>query len=113
MFHSLRLILQQFTPKHRERWAALRMGVWAGSKVLIHSFCSCPPIQWCLFWGANARFSHHLCLLGEAGAGAGDGDTHGPNSLPSESTLSSSLTVPADALCPPDSLTPSIPYLES
>ena len=84
MFHSLRLILQQFTLKQTELWAALSMGVWAGSKVLIHSFCSCPPIQWCLFWGANARFSHLLCLLGEAGAGAGDGDKHGPNSLPSD-----------------------------
>ena len=88
MFPSLRLILQQFRLKHREGWAALRTGLWAGGRAVTHPFCSSPPIQWCLFWGSKAEFSHRLCLSGEAVAELGEGDTHGPNSFLPESTLS-------------------------
>ena len=43
------------------------------------------------FWGSKAGFSPRLCLLGEAVAEPGDGDTHGPDSFLPGSTLSSSL----------------------
>ena len=78
------------------------MGGRQGSQMSILQLSSNSMVS---FWGSKAGFSHCLCLLEEAVAEPGDGDTHGPNSFLPGSTLSSSLPQ-GPSWCPASPRTP-------